>query len=872
MQLLWFPPTGSGKDRTHFNSLENEGCFAASPQRQGEKEENWRKREDNKNERKREFEETLLETGFNLVAFSLAVFHSFREAEVKVCCVSPSNVMDFYKSFEKEDPLCNVGPIPCHVSKTPFKNKEGVIRVLKYCKDDEHFVENLPGLPLLLTENNHLNTFSENDPKCLSQYQDILPSSPSIFVHKDLRCQVFNEVDWKTSTVFRPMDVEIFASELHLTLPSDFCTEGDYARWLANYPPSPLPNRHWIYRVWEFLRNCVDDTEKSTASSEDSGAESISKQLSPLSSWCILPATEALQEQTPQAPCSMQEQQSIIDHFLVPLNKAESVIDFIDCGESGQKLVDILRNLGLPELNWPIFGMYSYQFARNLVSTLKSPHSLVAALKHKIERNPYSLENKLRASDAVVLLDYISRNTGNLSEGDKETLRKLPFYPTASGGLAKLEGNQVFLLPDIPKDGMLVVESKLGCLFLESRPSLSDLYKFLQVEALSPVKVYMDFLLKCFHFLSEKAKLAHLTYLRNHLCFSSVLDKKNEEIEKTELLERLKNVKVVPAKDGTWKTASNFYSPRNDVFFAMLPEDKFPPTPFDTDEWLPFLKKVGLVEDVSQSHFLTFARQVANEGETERTEKTTERSKVLVSHLISRPDAVGEGTLNMVCDIPFVVADPVEERLQALCPPYAEKKGDQIPFIAFKGAVVSDHKEIVWTKAHLLPTWADPRPRCYELGCPNRKIGQYLNDFLARLQVLKKPSVDLVVKHCQTLCSYLAVSNMTNKTSGDQRTVTEVMESIYTFLQNNAIKDLSAKFLLERSGCILVEEGSKFVLPRQAVLELYENLEIKPFLYRVPPEFGKFRSLFEYLGCSKYVKTSHYAMVLDMLQRGLPEG
>ena len=612
------------------------------------------------------------------------------------------------------------------------------------------------------------------------------------------------------------MDVEIFASELHLTLPSDFCTEGDYARWLANYTPSPLPNRHWIYRVWDILRNCVDDAMKGVDSSEESEAESISNRLSPLSSWRILPATEALKEQAPQGPCSTQDQQPVIDHFLVPLNKAESVIDFTDCGASGNKLVDILRNLGLPELNWRIltgmsrsaapttFGMYSYQFARNLVGTLKSSHSLLVALKHKMERNPYSFENKLQASNAVVLLNYVSLNTDDLSEGDKATLRKLPFYPTASGGLAKIEGNQVFLLPDIPKDGMIVVESKLGCLFLESRPRFSDLFKFLQVEALSPVKVYMDFLLKCFHFLSAEAKLAHLRYLRNFLCFSNILEKETEKIDKTELLEGLKNVEGVPAKDGTWKTASNFYNPHNDVFCAMLSEDKFPPSPFDADEWLPFLKKVGLIEDVSQSHFLKFARQVANEGETGRTEKTIEKSKVLVSHFISRCDAVGEGTLHLVCGIPFVAGDPVEERLQALCPSYAEKKEDQIPFIAFKGAVVSDHEEIVWTKAHMLPTWADPRRRRYELGCSDRRIDQYLNDFLSDHQVLKKPSVNLVVKHCQTLCSYLENTKTTKKTSADQCTVTAVMESIYTFLQENAIKDSTAKMLLQRCCCILV--------------------------------------------------------------------
>ncbi|KAJ7350105.1 hypothetical protein OS493_038438 [Desmophyllum pertusum] len=60
-------------------------------------------------------------------------------------------------------------------------------------------------------------------------------------------------------------------------------------------------------------------------------------------------------------------------------------------------------------------------------------------------------------------------------------------------------------------------------------------------------------------------------------------------------------------------------------------------------------------------------------------------------------------------------------------------------------------------------------------------------------------------------------------------------------------------------------------MPSQAVLELYEGLEIKPFLYRVPPESGKFRAFFEYLGCSKSARPTQYAMVLEMLPREMSE-
>ena len=880
VQLTWFPPTGTGKEQTFFNNLEVKGCFAVLLRRRDEKEEDQKRQEEDRITQRKKFQETLVETGFNLVAFSLAVFDSFREAEVDICCVSPSGVMDFYRSFSEADPLCNVGAIPCHVENTPFKNQEGVIRVLEYCKDDEHFLQNLSGLPLLLTQDNCLKAFSGSDPKCLSQYNDILPNSPSIFVHKALRCQVFNSVDCLTSSVFRPLDVAIFTSQLRLTLPPHFCSEDRYMRWMPNdHRAAPLPNRRWIYRVWDFLQAFVCDAMKETDYSEENRVAFIRDLLLPLSPWSILPATETSNFQTPQVQASMYNQQTVLDHLLVPLKKAESVIDFSDCGMSSQRLVAILRDLGLPELNsavsttmstGAVFKRASYELARDLVTTLKTPHSLVMVLKQKLQSNSHSFDEKIKPSDAVVVVDYLSSNTESLTAIDKETLRKLPFYPTASGGLANLEGDKVFVLPpEIPKNEIRVVESILNCLFLDSLRSLIDLYDFLEVKRVTPVEVYMGFVLKCFSHLSFDGRLAHLRYLRQRVCLTNIYEKEEEASEKERLLQRLKNVEFVPTKGGTLKTASSFYDPHNEVFCSMLSEDRFPPKPFASDEWLPFLKKVGLVQDVSENEFVTFATQVASDAEKAQTKKTVEQSHVLVRHLISRPNVVDEGLLHRVRDIPFVEAVPVKERLQALCPPYAQKKEDDIPFISFKGAVVSDYEEIVWTKAHLLPPWADPRTRRYELGYPRRvKIDQYLNDFLAGLQVVKRPSVDLVTKHCQNLCFHLENNNDKEKVPREQRlTVSAVMEHIYKFLQDNAMTDSTSKTLLQRTCCILVEEGKKFILPSQTVLELYEHLQIKPFLYRLPPEFGKFRSLFESLGCSKYVKTAHYAMVLDMLQK-----
>ena len=862
--VTWFPPQGAGKNQVFFNNLEIEGCFSALSLRPDIEEEERRKKDEARIRRKQQFEETMLRTGFNLVTLSFTVYRSFKEAGVEVCCLCPVVIMDFFKSFSDVNPLCSIGEIPFPIDKTPFKDQEAVIGILKYCRANECFLDNLAGLPLLLTQDNYLRVFSEKEPRCLSHYYDILPRSPSLFVHNRVHCEVFNSVDLKKTAVFRPLDVQILSSNLHLTLPECFRSKDHHVRWSPEDPKSPLPNRRWIYRVWDFLERFASKTLEESDVADENKTSFIRDLLKPLSKWNILPATETSQ---------------FVDHYLVPLKMAETVLDFGNCGQSSKKLVEVLRLLTLPELNSSVMASSSvdalsytkadsYKFACNLVATLNTPHSLLIALNQKLKTNPDSLSGRLKSTEAESILDYFSRSVKDLREDDKETLRRLPFFPVAGGRLGVIQDSDVFVLPsEIPKDEMEAVESRFGCLFLEPRQSLSDLYKFLGFHQLSPANAYLKFILKCFQHLSLKGKLVHLRYLRSLIFSESAPGKENEEMEKEQLLDYLKVVPFIPAGDGSSKTASSFYDPRNEVFRTMLSADSFPPKIFNTNEWLDFLGKIGLIKDVSQEDFVKFAFQVANEAESARTEEIYKKSEVLVHTLISWPNVVEKGLLTRVRSIPFVASEPVKQSLEALCPPFGDMKNGKIPFIPFSGAVPIDYEEIVWTKAYLLPTWADPRfnYRAIVSGCPHGKTDKYIKTFLAQLNVIKEPTIRLVISHCQAVCG---VRDLREK---NPSTVIRVMERIYTFLQQKAASEPDLSILLQSTRCILVERGKRFILPKQAVLELYEHLEIEPFLYRVPPEFGKFQSLFKLLGCSKTVTSAHYAMVLELLQKKCQE-
>ena len=867
VEVSWLPPTSCGRQQAFFNNLAVTGPFAKSLDKETD---------DSQTKLRKRFEAILLQSDFNLLAFSLSLHESFLRSGVMTCCISPSSVMDFFTTLSSQNPFCTIGPIPCHVDETTLNDVLGVNVVLLYCKGAASFLHKLEGLPLLLTQDNRLQFFLSEEPKFLSRYQDILPGSPHIFLHEQVYRKIFKDAATENLSVLKPLDVKAFAANLPQTLQQERHGTAEFVQWSP--AQKATPNQPWMYRVWVFLHGIVRDVVDDAEMDEQTKNLQIKRVLEPLSNWSILPATESKSSERETSLLSFFRfsAPSPAEHFLVPLGKAGSVLDFRSADSSSKDLVDVLRKLCLPELNSTALsttglGVYAYSspnsvnLARIIVASLKAPASLLTSLDQKMDLDPQSLRGRLAPSDCITILEYFSRSVKSLRDADRTILRRLPFYEATRGGLIRIVDREVCVLPnEIPQMGIDVLEREVNAVFLKSWPSLSELFKFLGLERVSSVDVYCTYILTNFSILSDNARQIHLEFIRKSMLGN--LDGDDEDGDQQRLLDCLRNTPVIPSVDGTLKTASCFYDPRIDVFRKMLSESMFPSKPFNSAEWLQLLRRIGLVHEVTKNNFKRFATEVAEEAASAPDDNTYTKSKVLVNHLIHRHNVVAEGLLQSICDIRFVAGDPVREPLQALFAPFGGVVGRQIPFFAFKDAVPSEHEEIVWTKAHLLPRWANPRCRLHELNSPPRvSMGQYCASFVAQLQILEKPPVDLVVDHCQNICVYLA--NNSVEMTERCHTIMAVMEHIYTFLLTKPIVNSDAKTILENTPCILVEHGKKLILPCQAVLELYEHLEIRPFLYGIPKEFGKFHPLFKNIGCSKCVTIFHYAMVLDMLQK-----
>ena len=853
VNVTWLPPTGMGKQKVFFNNLADAGPFAKIPEKDTE---------EAVNKRRQKFERMLLRSGFNLVAFSMKTHDSFQRSGVVTSCISAGDLLEFYGTFGSHDPLCTIGPIPCNVSKTVFEDEYGVKLVLSFCKEADDFLEKLPGLPLLLTQDNCLQSFSNVYPNFLSRFKDLLPGSPQIFLHEEIYRKLFCTSDTSKLTVLKPLDADAFATNLAETLPREIYGKSSYVQWSP--AQKGVPNQRWICKVWEFLYDISRDVINDKEIDDGGKVRQIKAIIHPLLDWSILPVTQIRSF----GVCRQ------VDHFLVPLRGAQGAIDMANVDAASAKLVKVLRKLGIPELNQRALShtisatiMYSSStslaVALMLVSSLKDPSSLLVSLQQKLILNQQEIKERLEESDCKEILEYFCSSVSCLRESDQSNLRKLPFYLATNGGFMSLEKVKVSVLPaGVPQNEIDVLESALGMAFVKSWENVTDLFRFLELTCISAVDVYCDSILPSFNLLSEEARQVHLEYIRDTI----LTDSTEGDEEKERLLEILKCTPLIPSKNGTLKKASCVYDPNNDVFKVMLSCD-FPSEPFDSPEWISFLRQVGLVSEVSSVDFKRFAKEVEHEALTAQTEKTHEKSRTLVDHLISRHNVVGEGLLNAIRDIAFVVADPVAHQLQQLCPPFKQKQGDQVPYIPFKGAVFADYEEIVWTQAHLLPTWANPEFRRYQLDPPPlASVYKYCDAFVSQLQIPKKPPIDIVVRHCEVLCHHLENLRKCKLDLSEHRCqIMNVMEQIYKFLQDNA--DERGTIVLEVTPCILVENGTRFVRPGKAVLELQVKDEIKPFLYRVPPELGKFRKLFQTLGCDEFVTCAHYAVVLKNLQK-----
>ncbi|KAK2153631.1 hypothetical protein LSH36_291g08049 [Paralvinella palmiformis] len=901
VEIEWLSTTGEGTAKPYFDNLdesfpeeeEKETSFSRSflsrkkltstPKRIG---------------RRDVLRKVLLSSGFKLLKLPLEVYNNFLRSDVPVECISPVTVTCFYRGYGSEEATCSIGTLPCAVEGTPFRNVSSLNTLLEYCVGgDETFFSNINGLPLLLCQDGQIRQFTEDDPVYLSPYHKLLPSLTAMFVHSTLVRTVFKNVDVDACPVFLRFDIPSFGSLLANEIPGGaYKTEDRHVLWAGDR--ETLPSPRWIALLWMFLR---DEYERllPLQGDEPNKETLVVDILRPVRKWSLLPAcTVSTNQQPVRSQHYLSTELDIEEQYLVPVGIATTAIDYSNASIMSYPVRECLRKLSVPEVNTALLddsadldttedlnaNTKTSTFVNLLVATMEKPKHVLHCL-HYVAEHTWNRGN-VHVEDCLIILKYFSDSV-EAWKGDEEAvrmLRDLPLYFTVHGDITSLGAKEAYVLPsDIPHADMDAWEQQKGIVFLRSNPALTELYDVLRCAFLLVTEVYSRFIFQNFEYLSRAARVTHLQFIRDHQL--PQLRAEEREI----FTGHLRALAFLEGEEGRLRQAFHFHDPYHPVYKVMLEGQSsvFPPAPFTEFKWLPFLKTIGLQHELAADRFVEFAELVAKEAEEgPPTDSTFNKARCLVAHVFARENVTCEELLTRVAAIRFIPPAKPSRTLRKLCPAHRRNDDDDrselestsssddysYTYISFKEGISESHEELVWTSSFLLPDWANP----YKLSENDVKFkietdaGQYVTfesyqkEIAEQLGVSPEPPVDLVVQHARHVCSAKSPRGADHDDFHAYMKL-NVMKRVYKYLQGKAEESDVVRNQMKDTRCIAVDLGQTFVKPKQVVMNLYEEDQIIPYLYKAPIELGEFKSLFLHLGATLNVTADQYALVLESI-------
>ena len=849
-QILWLSPVGHGKCQVLFrkSGMQSSQDPPAQASLLG-KFKGWFGLSSTPATREKTADEiltdVLLGCGLKVVESTTELYDNFCRAGVDVNYMTPESVLKFFESCADkscEGVFCD---LPQKLENTPFRDEQTLSLVVKYVRSADNFELRLDRLPLLLRADNMLDCFSSDVPIYFSEFCSLAPTHESLFV-KYSYANALNVTSKNMSefTVFREFGISEMADLLPSLLPVEkYCSEDGCVVW-TRLNAGGLPTLTWIGKLWEFVNSFVVHDAGLSVEERATLAESL---IQPLHNWCVVPVRSHAKY-----------------HLYSPAVAHTAAIDL--CSPRGrQGIGQIVKSLQFPELD--LSAMHSDIFResdpiRRLVVNFEKPCELLLLLHGRLSDDSGTDVVSLSRGDCHTLLTYFTENVDKLRSRDDaaQKLRDLPAFATICGDIIRLSGCLVYTLPaKIPTNGIDVWQSRSGTVFLARDDSFQTLYDFLGCASVGSLEVYCQFIFQHFEYFCYEDRLVHLYHV--YTSYLQADDRGNISAdERRDLIEALRNLAFLEDEDGELQRADYFYDPNNVVFQVMQPAGRFAPRAtrlFKESEWFEFLSLLGMVCSLQTDKFLEFMQSVAAEGRDVQSPGALTKSKVLVNHLFSSPELLNSQALDDVATVAFIMPEKVSPALTDVCPQHGDVGNGGIALMSFRDAVPKEYEMVCWTSAGLLPSWANPQ-----------QIGLSLaeKDWITdRLRVQKKPSVNTVLRHLETLCGCDRLLPATNQVK------TQVFRSIYRFLDSAELAD-EERERLAKIPSVLVDEGRQLVKPCQTVLNMYDSDEIRPYLYRLPLDVGEHRRLLVNLGTTDRATVKQYAEVLSQLREDAGDG
>eukprot|EP00794_Sanderia_malayensis_P013906 gene13906-15355_t len=766
----------------------------------------------------------LTNIGMNIYNVPADIVQSFCDSGVPLQNLTPKIVADFLRINSSK--ILKGRPSLC-LNKSVFKKISTVDALIQFCMKDDEF--QLGGLPLLVTEDEHLRVFNDEQHVYYDSLSGLFPLKKNLTLHQELWAPFWKYKD-EGSGPLRKFTLRDFAEIMDEELSFRF-KESEEIDITNPIVLEELPAEAWLEKAWTFLRmrfkewkdQRINEEEKRTKGPNEkyrSRTEMGVTQeafLKPISNWCFFPVERRYGD----------NKGSPMRYFLLKIDMACRAVN-----PFGDAVVKTLVNeVGLPvpsskftDISEGYFSHIkpNFDFLKQLASKKDNLNAFIDALIHEHEKCG-SCFSRLSEKTAKELLDRIQWDVKYNDKSRRESLKKLPIWKALSGKLKSISSaNDVYLTQEnIPSEGIDFLEDKHNVVVLLKKLDLERLYEWIGLGTNSISTVYCQFILKYFEDLPSDASNAHLKFLKDKYMVEEKLDQA--------LLAALRKTRIIENVDGQRSFVRDFYDPEIDLFATMLSKrTNFLPEQYSTTDhgWLQFLRYIGLISNVSADLYCKFAKSVSLE---EDKQKAKEKSKALVHHL-RKSDELREDDsfLDRLSAIPFLFADELDDNLAEIYP-----VEDDEELLCFQESVKCKCDEVLlaWTVENILPSYAS-KGLPYEklkIKCeiPSYSVARNLAN-VSKSNLLKK-----IAKGVKRYPEDLS------------RSFRNVFQAAYRHLIN--CKDTDTISLLKSIPVILVD---KRLISVARKFTQREGFEMSPYMFSMPRAFGQFSEFFQKIGMS----------------------
>ena len=624
--------------------------------------------------------------------------------EFNPAITNTESVYNYYTTFYSHI----ISSCPISIEETPFNSMENFCLFLKHLliisvKDSvaQCLFPQCPfGYPLLLTADGKLRLFTEQNKVLCNMFSHLFTKSVSLFLHP----KILDKFPSLSNNYF------LFAQDVSFSIIDNIMRE-NYSPLLQNSEVvnyNAVLNDSTLKELWVCL-------------TEDQVFKHYQTEL--LKSWALIPSTN----QTLYNTCSP------ILALVTPSDVTE-----LQFTEAFEKLI----SLGIPIMNSEINIS-----TKNYCPQMTNYNRVLAVLFHMHARKDI-LNNLIDPKETIyILFQYFSRINFRYDGSSVVHITSLPLFETICGHLTSIHGKKVCLWPEngFCKAGYKKWAPIDRTVFLDSRGQWKTLCSdtsSLGGQELDRKDIYADIIFPLFCQLLSKEREEHLRYIKDEMYQDLIYESNRSCVVRdcmlrsyaaTRFLNDLKTLKCLESKCGTICSIGNFSDHTAPIFTSLPTHFDFVPEEYKKDEWLEFLRGLGLRVTITCEEFKRFCEFVSNA----RHSDLVKASNVLVSYLFSKSTQKWyDNYLSEIGNISFVQVDPLMSLnwIKAPCKPPCYFRN--VGMTKLNEAVIYDSAPLVWTVKPVVSL-----PNMDYLDQPK------YNAFLEKLGVTITPEINDVYKN-----------------------------------------------------------------------------------------------------------------------------